>query len=612
MDSLTVFVRGRWFPIIELSCAGLATVLWEIGSMSVYLPLLIALAPWVIRFAVGSSPFKSWGIDIALALFIITAAVTAWLAYDQPAAIYKFWLLVAAVLLFYAFANQPESNLWMLAGLICLVGIGFAVYYLLTNDWGIYPSKIEFLNRVGLGWMDIRPTIQSKRIHPNITAGIIGMTLPLLLALGLTAWREKKWLRLAGISLGLLLLVVVFLLIASRHSLVAISITAVIGLIWLASVYLAGALHWKRWSVFGLILILGMVIGGVVAASNPGIVQKVVALPIAAGDTVNRLEVTQGAFSVIGDYPYSGAGLESFPGQFSIYYLITPNYIIPHSYNLYLDVASEQGIIAALSLLWVMLLSIILLLIYGKSLALPLSTLRWAVLASFLVVAVHSFFDDIIYDYSQAPLLLLLPGMAVALAAPGLAEASERRKRRLKRQVYMGAGVTILAMLLVGIFNYHTFLAEWYANIGALQMARVELSEWDWDNSGWKYNERVEVLEPAEKMFERALEYDPGNKTANHRLGLISIFRHNYPAAIDYLSKAYEKDPGHRGIVKALGLSYIWNGQFNQALPLLDQIPETREEMGIYRSYWWAHGREDLASNAATFLSLLNPATSPL
>jgi hypothetical protein len=74
---------------------------------------LIALAPWVVRFALGVSPFKGWGIDLALALFIVTAGITAWLAYDQPTAIYKFWLLVAAVLLFYAVANQPENNLWI-------------------------------------------------------------------------------------------------------------------------------------------------------------------------------------------------------------------------------------------------------------------------------------------------------------------------------------------------------------------------------------------------------------------------------------------------------------------------------------------------------------------
>lgn len=62
----------------------------------------------------------------------------------------------------------------------------------------------------------------------------------------------------------------------------------------------------------------------------------------------------------------------------------------------------------------------------------------------------------------------------------------------------------------------------------------------------------------------------------NHRLGLISMYHRNYPAAIAYLSKAYEKEPGNRGIVKALGLSYVWNGQPDQALPLLKQIPEAR------------------------------------
>jgi len=611
MESLTTFVRGRWFPIIELSCVGLATAIWEIGSSSVYLPLLIALAPWVIRIAAGSSPFKGWGIDIALALFIVTAAVTAWLAYDQPAAVYKFWLLVAAVLLFYAFANQPQSNLWILASLICLVGIGIAVYYLLANDWGIYPSRIELLNRAGLSWMDIRPTLPIGGFHPNITAGIIGMSLPILIALGWKAWRDKKWLTLAGLGLGLLLLVAVFLMIASRHSLVALSVTALIGMIWLVSVYVARALNWKRWLVFGLIMFLGIVIGIVVAATNPGILDRVTALPISVGSTVSRREVTQGALGLIGDYPYSGTGLESFPGQFSTYYLITPNYIIPHSYNLYMDVALEQGIIALLSLLWVMLVSIILLLIYGKSLALPLSTLRWAVLASFSIVIVHSFFDDIIYDYSQAPLLLLLPGMAMALAAPGLAEASNRHRLRRKRQVYTGAAVTILAILVAGIFNYRQVLADWYANLGALRMARVELAEWDWDNSTWKYDHPVENLQPAEKMFERALEYDPGNRIANHRLGLISMLRLNDPAAVAYLSKAYERDPGHRGIVKALGLSYVWNGQFNQALPLLEQIPEAREELGVYHWYWWTNGREDLMSNTDTFLSLFNPTTIP-
>lgn len=611
MDSLTTFVKGRWFPIIELACVSLATILWAVGSVSVYLPVFIALAPWLVRFAAGSSPFKGWGIDIALAVFILTAGIGAWLAYDQPAAIHKFWLLVAAVLLFYAFANQPESNLWLLAGLIGLVGIGFAGYYLLTNDWGIYPSKAGFLNGAGLAWMAVRPTIQSKMIHPNITAGIIGISFPFLAALWLKVWRDKKWLSVVVLSLGLLLLLSVFLLITSRHALVAIGLAAAIGVILLASTHLAGALRWRQWLAFGLVLILVLAIGAVVAARRPTLLQRVVALPTAGSYPVNRLTVTRGALSLIADYAYSGAGLEAFPGQFSTYYLITPNYIISHSYNLFLDVALEQGIVALLAFLWVVLISTFLLFIYGKGFTLPLSSLRWAALFSLMIFFAHAFFDDILYDYRQAPLLLLLSGMAMAVAAPGLAEASRRRRRRLRRKVYLGAGVTILAMLLVGFSSYRSFLADWYANLGALAMARVELSERDWDNSGWKYANSVEDFEPAAELFDRALQHDPGNRIANHRLGLISIFRRDFPAAVAYLSKAYEKNPNHRGIIKVLGLSYIWNGQFAMALPLLEQIPEAKEELGVYRWYWGTNGRNDLASNANNFLSLLSPATAP-
>jgi hypothetical protein len=83
-------------------------------------------------------------------------------------------------------------------------------------------------------------------------------------------------------------------------------------------------------------------------------------------------------------------------------------------------------------------------------------------------------------------LLLLLPGLATALAGPGLAEASQHRKPLLGRQVYIGAAVTMLVLLVVGFFNHRPFMANWYANLGALRMAQVELSVWDWDNSAWK------------------------------------------------------------------------------------------------------------------------------
>jgi O-antigen ligase len=598
--------RGRWFPLVELGCVGLATILWEIGSLSAYLPFLIALVPWVVRFAVGSSPFKGWGIDLALALFIATAATAAWLACDELAAIYKFWLLVAAVLLFYAVANQPENNLWISASLISLLGVGIALYYLLTNDWGIYPSRIEILNQTGVGWMAIRPTIQSEMIHPNTVAGIIGMALPFLLASSLYALRNRKWFKLAGIGLGLLVMLLVLLMTTSRGVWIAISVASLIAVVWMISTFLARFLRWRREGVFVLILILGVVIVGGLAVGYTNLFPNRGAILTDNGQTTTRQEMTQGAISLIGDFPFTGAGLETFPGLFSTYFLITPNYIIPHSYNIYLDMALEQGIVALLAFVWVLAVSTILLLFFGKSLPSHLSLLRWAILASLLIVVIHSFFDDIVYDFRAAPLLFLIPGIAMALAEPSLVDAVEDRRPRFNRWVLIGTALTSLAFLLVGYIANRPVMASWYANLGALQMARFDLA--DWNTGTWKDGSQIEGLKPAEELFIRALEYDPGNQTANHRLGLINMISRDFPAAVAHLTLAYQKEPSHRGIVKALGLSYVWNKQPDQALPLLKRIPEAEAELAIYPWWWRNQGREDLAQNAELLLARLAPA----
>ena len=46
------------------------------------------------------------------------------------------------------------------------------------------------------------------------------------------------------------------------------------------------------------------------------------------------------------DYPITGAGLASFPGLYSQYILVIPHFYFTNSYNLFLDVAIEQGVTA--------------------------------------------------------------------------------------------------------------------------------------------------------------------------------------------------------------------------------------------------------------------------
>ena len=98
---------------------------------------------------------------------------------------------------------------------------------------------------------------------------------------------------------------------------------------------------------------------------------------------------------------------------------------------------------------------------------------------------------------------------------------------------------------------------------------------------------------------------NPENPGANYRLGLIAMLKRDYPAAVSYLVIAHRGDPYHRGILKALGLSYIWNGQIEDAIPLLSLVPESNQELAVYSWWWREQNRQDLATNAEEYLEMV-------
>src|SRR6185369_12473067 len=60
----------------------------------------------------------------------------------------------------------------------------------------------------------------------------------------------------------------------------------------------------------------------------------------------SRAEVLERASYFLLDYPITGAGLASFPGLYSQYVLVIPYPFLTDSYNTFLDVGIEQGVIA--------------------------------------------------------------------------------------------------------------------------------------------------------------------------------------------------------------------------------------------------------------------------
>ena len=76
--------------------------------------------------------------------------------------------------------------------------------------------------------------------------------------------------------------------------------------------------------------------------------------------------------------------------------------------------------------------------------------------------------------------------------------------------------------------------------------------------------------------------------------------------AVSHLELAFASDPDHRGVRKSLGYSYVWSGNFERGLSLLAEVPEARQELGVYEWWWGVQGRADIAENAGLMAELLD------
>jgi thioredoxin-like negative regulator of GroEL len=91
---------------------------------------------------------------------------------------------------------------------------------------------------------------------------------------------------------------------------------------------------------------------------------------------------------------------------------------------------------------------------------------------------------------------------------------------------------------------------------------------------------------------------------------MISIVRQDFAAASRFLEAAYAESPQHRGVIKSLAYCYLWLGDIEKAETFLSMIPEAREELDAYVSWWGTQGRDDLSEKAAAALNDLKSTTN--
>jgi len=600
-------IDSRWFALADLACAAAGGFWCYIQPAAGGWPLLIALAPWAIRLAGGRVPYKRSAFDPLVAVFLLTALIGVWAAYDRGTAWAKLWVLIGSSLLFFALVAQPPVNLWPLAGLLGLLGAGISVFFLLTYDWRALPRHFAFLDRVGIWWMSIRPAVPGF-LHPNVAGGLLAMLIPFQIALWMRAWRSRKnGLVLVLTALGGLA-VVALVLTSSRGAWGALAIVLAGWGLWWLSGYVAERKHWPRQLVFGLFV--GLMVGAALLVLVKSM-DQVVALARSVPDAPSRYDLANNTLRLIGDFPYTGGGLGAFSGLYSRYMLGIQVPLFTYSHDFYLDVALEQGLFGLLALL-AMLVGSLALLARPTPKGSSVGLLRWAVISGLFVISLHGLVEDALYGNQGTPLLLLLAGTAVSLArsaAPQATLAADHGVAGAHQGLpWPRPVVAVPAAILATAFFFVSgpvLVGAGYANLGAVQMARTELA--GWDSAPVAAAPGVNALGPAQVLFERALQFDPGNRTARYRLGLIAIGQDDYQLAVVQMERAYQADPGHRGVTKALGYAYAWLGKIDRAHALLVTVPEAEAELTTYAWWWKTQGHDDRAAYAAQLATLLHP-----
>ncbi len=597
----------RWLTYLDLACATLAAGLWYASSH--WEPLLLALAPWVVRLALTRRLTRRTPFDLPLALFLLTAGVGVWVAYDRVAAWARFWQILGGVFLFYALANAAPSGR-LRAWLLSAIGTVVAAVFVLTNDWTT-STKIGLLARLGQALQEPFPDLPGPDANANVVGAILAMLLPFAGLAALLAWRDwqsahrPRWARsllhpalsagLALLSACLALLAVAFgwVMSASRAAWAAVLGALLLAVAWLAAGRLGrgspaqvagrstGPLRQERLFAAGLgLALLAFVL---VVATRPAVLVTLLnALP-GPSAVGSRTDLWRNSLLLARDYPFTGIGLDNFMMAYSSYAMLMHVGFSPHAHNLYLDLAVAQGLPALLILLWLWAL------FFREFRREPPSAdglqraAMGAAALSLLAILLHGLVDDTLYA-NRAVVLFFIP-LAFA-AAPPAPDAGEQPAHRWPSWL---VPAVILLLLGAAVLWRGPLVSPVASNHGAVLQSRAELQEYAWPE--WPLQDELRRhidLAPAIAAFERALVLDPGNPTANRRLGQIELSLGRYEAALAHLQAAYAAEPRSTTTRQLLGEACLANGERELGRSLWAGVSNEQKQLDI-RVWWYEH-----------------------
>ena len=551
---LTNKIQKENFYLAEFFLVAISCIVLAVRPELAWLPLIIASLPWIIRLASPNSTFRPTFFDIFVVLFLVTTTIGLIAAYNLDLAFHKFYLIIGSILLLYSLAHQPKENLWIITVSFGVFGVITTTLFAFTNNWETFTADIGYANQLSKIFIQIQQFSKFERVldpelfHPNFVGGINALLLPLNAASTIHYWKKNN--KILGLfsSLVLLVLALGLFLTSSRAA-------------WVATILGFGVFILLNYANIGKFLsenhyILPIIPIAIIAI---GVVAPLILSEIFFESTVpiievtsfkSRLQLARQTYYLIADFPFTGGGLASFPGFFSQYILAIPFFMFGYSHNLYLDLALEQGIIGLIFWSFIIFLG-------ARNLAKSIrmdrereqpKLLASAIYASLIIFLLHGILDDPIYSNAWGlPLLFVIPGYSLAL--------SDRQMIIFRTTIKKYGQISLVTLAIISgvmILNYKPFFASWYANIGAIKMAKIELE--NWPRGEWASGDQSDTYLSVENYFHQSISYQELHPTSQYHLGLIAMSGLDFDLALDYLETAFDIFPEHRGIKKKSGL----------------------------------------------------------
>jgi putative inorganic carbon (HCO3(-)) transporter len=575
LGSIWVFEFLWVLAALLLFLAGPKQTIWAAAGLA-----LLAIS-FLQRWVVTGRTSRSTVFDVPWILLLVGAIVSLWVSYDVSLSWPILLILTGSIALYYAVANSPRQV--VLARVALLVGLATAVYFLTQYQYIWHADKIpvaSFLGSVASG--------QFARIglwepFPNGVATLLEGLLPLGVGLAV-ADRSRAWRVLSGVATGILGLAVV--VTASRGAWVALLVASAL---WVASR--------RRWSVVvlgGIAIIALIVLGGYLALVEGA---TLAGIPV-IGPALNQLSARPGhSLRLIQDFPLTGIGMGEVFGQvYSQYVLLIRHVYLTYSHNLYFTIWLGHGMLGAIGLGWlVMAFGRLAVQENQQGHSAPLFQAAWVGVVAILT---HGLFDARQYVdlWTMWPLFVLLGLMVSASTVRRKGTIRTRRTTHL-RLTRWGA---LVSLALSAIVVWRPLAAMTWANLGAVKQAKAELGDLH-DGA------REVYLRAAIADYERALQLDPDNRTANLRLGNLAVAAGRYEEGVEYLEVVWRSAPEDPTACKALGLAYAWVGEIDKAARLLQSIKDIVTELNTW-GWWHNHeGRQQVAINAYRTSLALKP-----